>query len=136
MNNYNKIRNEIFSFKSPVMVIINNAISYEIKNGICNLEIGLYNNNHIVILSEIPENTGDKITNAFKEIATQVYYKYLKSIDPKIIIWIEHYYANRAIDEYCIPNMKWNNYCYNKINWNDYIFNDVESILKQIKQLS
>ena len=131
MENFNEIKNEKFIFESPVFN--NNEISYKIQKGICNLKIGICKDRHIVILTEIPENKGDKITNAFREIANQVYYKFLKTIEPNSIIWIEHYYAGKPQDEYCVPSLKWTDNCYSKINWNFNIFDNINSILNCIK---
>ncbi len=133
MANFSEIQNEKFIFVSPVIIFSNTGIMYKLQEGICDLKIVTNNNKHIIILTEIPENKGDKITNAFKEIANQVYYKFLKSIDPNTIIWIEHYYAGKPQDEYCLPQLKWIDNCYSKVNWYDNIYNSEDSVLDSIK---
>ena len=52
---------------------------------ICDLEI----HKNLVIVSEMPENEGTSITNMAEQLATLVCQEY--DIDPKHLIWIEHY---------------------------------------------
>ena len=52
---------------------------------ICDIEII----KNLVIVTEMPENEGTSITNMAEHLATQVCQEF--DIDPKTLIWIEHY---------------------------------------------
>ena len=52
---------------------------------ICDIEII----KNLVIATEMPENEGTSITNMAEHLATQVCQEF--DIDPKNLIWIEHY---------------------------------------------
>ena len=60
----------------------------------CSIDVVELNNSPdriVVILTELPNNTGTSITMMIENIATKVYHKYLTKYDPDKIIWIEHY---------------------------------------------
>ena len=61
---------------------------------ICDLEII----KNLVIATEIPENEGTSITNIAEHLATQVCQEF--DIDPKHLIWIEHYPQRGERKEY------------------------------------
>ena len=70
--------------------------SYKIpnrSNGICNIIVS--KENSLVIASEIHDNTGASITNTAEYVAIQVCEAY--EINPKKLIWIEHYSDNSYI---------------------------------------
>ena len=45
----------------------------------------------MVVVTELPENKGKSVTNAYDVIATEVFYDRLSHISPEDIRWIEHY---------------------------------------------
>ena len=45
----------------------------------------------MVVVTELPENKGKSVTNAYDVIATEVFYDRLSHIPPEDIRWIEHY---------------------------------------------
>lgn len=57
----------------------------------CDLQIIRKKNKVFVILTELSKNKGTSITNAYENIATQVYHEYLQNIPIDQICWIEHY---------------------------------------------
>ena len=45
----------------------------------------------MVVVTEIPENKGKSVTNAYDAVATELYYDRLSHIPVEDIRWIEHY---------------------------------------------
>lgn len=70
----------------------------------CEVQINVEQNGDIisrvvVILTELPDNPGTSITNAFESIATEIYHRMLKDIPIERIEWIEHYLGTRYLGE-------------------------------------
>jgi len=63
---------------------------FDFKKGTCDLEI-LKGKKATVIVTEIADNPGTSVTNAFESIATQVYQQFLYEYSIHDITWIEHY---------------------------------------------
>jgi hypothetical protein len=55
----------------------------------CGLEIHRGKNSTIVIITELPDNPGMSICNAFEDLFLQVVEAY--NLDPERIMWIEHW---------------------------------------------
>ena len=76
-------------------------------------ELGSYNRLVIVILTQIAENQGKSITNAFERIATEIVRQ--KRLNPHRVLWIEHYPdrnkgggKNSILDEsYSLVSLDW-----------------------------
>ena len=71
----------------PVEVI---KQKFDFKKGTCGLEI-VKGEKATVIVTEIADNSGTSITNAFESIATHVYQQFLDDYPVHNITWIEHY---------------------------------------------
>ena len=74
--------------------MIYNYIGFDGNYGICDLEII----KNLVIVTEISENEGTSITNMAEHLATQICQEF--DIDPKNLIWIEHYPQRGEWKEY------------------------------------
>ena len=62
--------------------------------------LGSYNRLAVVILTEIAENKGKSVTNAFEHIATKIVHQ--KRLNPHRVLWIEHY-PDRNTREMTLP---------------------------------
>jgi hypothetical protein len=71
----------------------------------CGLEIHQNHKECVVILQELPDNTGASITNAIEKLATQVYSRYLQGVEPETIQWIEHYTENVGGEDHYLVKM-------------------------------
>jgi hypothetical protein len=58
---------------------------------VCNVEIYKGPERALVIMTELPENTGTSVTNISEQLATELRAKFLAGYPPMRIIWIEHY---------------------------------------------
>ncbi|MGH2416468.1 MAG: hypothetical protein ACRDEA_22800, partial [Microcystaceae cyanobacterium] len=57
----------------------------------CSLEVYRGNNSAVVIVTELPDNEGMSICNAFEDLIVQVVKAY--DLDPANLLWIEHWEA-------------------------------------------
>ena len=64
--------------------------------GNCWFKIYKLNGNTVVVLSE-DDSTKGSITNFVEEIATTIQKKYLSDVEPKKVIWFEHWGPTRSI---------------------------------------
>lgn len=75
----------------------------------CGIDIVKHNDTFIVILTELPDNSGTSITNIIESLATMVYYQFLNGVPIEKIIWIEHYPPSRHREEtFDEVTFKWN----------------------------
>jgi len=63
---------------------------FDFKKGTCGLKI-IKGKKATVIVTEIADNSGDSIANAFDSIATQIYHQFLSNYSVNDITWVEHY---------------------------------------------
>lgn len=98
---------DIFNFKG-----FHNFLS------ICGVELFYSMGKNIIVFTELPENKGTSVTNAFELIATQYYnYKGLNK-DEFPIIWIEHYPSSEDREEtYDWVELDYNNHKFCNPNW-------------------
>lgn len=69
-------------------------------NSICGVDIEkLADGRTIVVLTELPENTGTSVTNMVEYLATEIYHSFLKGIPTQNIFWIEHYPERKPFPE-------------------------------------
>jgi len=58
----------------------------------CGIDIEKKKDHCVVMLTELDDNTGTSITNAYEQLATEIYNAKLKSeYTPQQILWVEHY---------------------------------------------
>ena len=80
---------------------------------ICGLDIIKEDDRTIVILSELPDNTGTSVTKWYENIATRLYKQWLRGkYSIKNITWIEHHPSKKegVVDEdtWDEVKMRWN----------------------------
>lgn len=67
---------------------------------------------YCVIVTELPDNPGRSVTNAWPELATQIYHALLKNISPDKINWYEYYpenvYSGKKEASFDQVFLKWN----------------------------
>lgn len=66
-------------------------LGYGIHKSKCGLKIKERNGKALVILTELSDNPGTSITNAYEDIATRIFKERLSHLYPDSIRWIEHY---------------------------------------------
>lgn len=57
----------------------------------CGLTITKEGKKVTVILTELPSNHGTSVTNMIEDLATMIYWQFLKDVPVENIEWIEHY---------------------------------------------
>jgi hypothetical protein len=85
---------------------------------ICGVDLFYSMGKNIIVFTELPENEGTSVTNAFELIATQYYnYRGLDK-DEFPIIWIEHYPASENHKEtYDWVELEYKNHEFFGPNW-------------------
>lgn len=111
----------------------------------CNLK--LYDNDRgsIVILTELPDNPGQSVTNAAEEIATKAVGDF--NLNPQATVWVEHYPERRTIkhgrelvadkEEWAEVTFKWTHlsndeWVASDPQWNHVTRSDVEDLVGEI----
>jgi hypothetical protein len=78
---------------------------------ICGVELFYNAGKNIIVFTELPENEGISVTNAFELIATQYYNWRGLNKDQFPIIWIEHYPASEDREEtYDLVELEYKNH--------------------------
>ncbi len=84
----------------------------------CGLDIKrLENKTAIVMLTELPDNPGTSVTNAYERVATIIRQTWLPDIAPEDIVWVEHYPAQgEHAESFDLVVMEWSG-GYKTPNW-------------------
>jgi hypothetical protein len=98
------------------MKIIEFKYYNKLKNK-CGIDILYSGENTIVLLTELKQNHGVSVTNAWEYLATLIYNHILKGHDPSKIIWVEHYedepenfsivFLDYINEKFCNPDWKY-----------------------------
>lgn len=118
------------------------TITYETSNpdvpGNCWFKIYNLNGKTVAVLSE-DESTKGSITNFIEKISTIIQKKHLFDVDPKEVIWFEHWGPSRSIAK---PRgtlkhvkMGWNGEYFNP-GWTEYKKSDIDKSSDPIAQVA
>jgi hypothetical protein len=65
--------------------------------------------NNVVVVSELPDNPGTSVTNAWPLLADAIYNQMLANQERSSIVWIEHYpQRGRLAPTWELVHMNWN----------------------------
>lgn len=83
----------------------------------CGVTIKKQDEKITVILTELDDNPGTSITNAYEEIATKLHNEQLQHVDPTSIRWIEHYSSKRYGETFDEVSLHWDGRKYSSPVW-------------------
>jgi hypothetical protein len=99
------------------------------RQGLCQIE-RFVGENIVVVVTELEENTGPSITNAFEQIATQLVQSssWLKS--EKDILWIEHYQHRDGEETWDQVKMDYDDMVYSNPKWEPISGPDAKALME------